>query len=234
MTDSEHLRTQMVERDLAGRGIRDALVLQAFRDVPRESFIASQLAAFAYDDTPLPIEEGQTISQPYIVALTVEALELHGGERVLEVGTGSGYAAAILGRIAGEVYTIERLDGLATSARGRLHGLGYTNVHVLSGDGSLGWPEHAPYDAIAVSAGAPDLPQALLEQLAVGGRLVIPVGPEPSSQILTRVTRRSETDFRTESITDVEFVPLIGAQAWRDRSWTSRATDAGAARDLRF
>jgi protein-L-isoaspartate(D-aspartate) O-methyltransferase len=206
----------MVDAHLARRGIASPKVLEAFRSVPREAFIAADLAEFAYDDTPLPIGQGQTISQPYIVALTIEALGLKGGERVLEVGTGSGYAAAVLSCVAGEVYTIERVASLAESARERLSRLGFSNVRVTSGDGSLGWPEHAPYDAIAVAAGGPKPPPALLSQLAVGGRLVIPVGSDDASQVLVRITRDSETDYRTEPITDVRFVPLIGEQAWGD------------------
>lgn len=206
----------MVDAHLARRGIANPKLLEAFRFVPREDFISEDLAEFAYDDTPLPIGQGQTISQPYIVALTIEALGLQGGERVLEVGTGSGYAAAVLSRVAREVYTIERVTSLAESARERLSRLGFSNVLVTSGDGSLGWPEHAPYDAIAVAAGGPKAPPALLSQLAVGGRLVIPVGNDDASQVLVRITRDSETDYRTEPLTDVRFVPLIGEQAWGD------------------
>jgi protein-L-isoaspartate(D-aspartate) O-methyltransferase len=228
MPDLQDKRAQMVEAHLAGRGISDPLVLQAFRDVPREAFVPKRLAEFAYADTPLPIDDRQTISQPYIVAVTAEAMELRGGERVLEVGTGSGYAAAILSRIAGEVYTVERLDSLVYAARERLLELGYNNIDVLWGDGTLGWPEYAPYDAIAVSAGGPKVPQALLCQLAVGGRLVIPIGPDPSSQVLTRVTRQSETEFREESITDMQFVPLIGEQGWREQSRVLRSADSSS------
>jgi len=206
----------MVEVDLAREGISDARVLDAFRAVPREDFVPGNLAEFAYEDSPLPIGEGQTISQPYIVAVTVEALALHGGERVLEVGTGSGYAAAILSRIAGEVHTVERIPSLAQSAGERLERLGYGNVHVHCGDGSLGWPEFAPYDAIAVAAGGPKVPSALREQLAVGGRLVIPVGRDEGSQELLRVTRVSEMEYREESLADVRFVPLIGEQGWSE------------------
>src|SRR5205814_4907367 len=141
-----------------------------------------------------------------------EALELRGGERVLEVGTGSGYAAAILSRIARVVYTVERIDSLASSAQKRLAKLGYDNVHVLVGDGSLGWTEFAPYDAIAVAAGGPKVPEALLSQLAIGGRLVMPVGAEESSQVLVKVTRQSDTEFRQEPLMNVQFVPLVGEQ----------------------
>jgi len=206
----------MVDLQLVRRGIADPRVLDAFRVVPREAFVPPELAEFAYRDTPLPIASGQTISQPYIVALTIEALGLHGRERVLEIGTGSGYAAAILGQIAGEVFTVERHESLAETARERLRALGCHNVHVLHGDGTLGWPEHAPYDAIAVAAGGPDVPQALLDQLAPGGRLVIPVGPDPSTQQLVRVVRVGPDEFRRESLGAVRFVPLVGAQGWSE------------------
>lgn len=205
-------RAQMVE-GLARRGIGNRAVLDALRSVPREAFVPEELAEFAYDDAPLPIGERQTISQPYVVALTLDALELRGGERVLDVGTGSGYAAALVSRIAGEVYSIERVESLATAARERLERLGYANVRVVCGDGSRGWPEHAPYDAIAVAAGGPKIPDALLRQLAVGGRLVMPVGPE-DSQKLVRVTRESDDDFRQEELASVQFVPLIGEEGW--------------------
>jgi protein-L-isoaspartate(D-aspartate) O-methyltransferase len=209
-------RADMVERQLAGRGIFDERVLEAFQSVPREAFVPRELAEQAYRDAPLPIGQDQTISQPYIVALMTEALQLQGNERVLDVGTGSGYAAAVLSRVAREVFTVERLEALATAARERLERLGYGNVHVLHGDGTLGWPAHAPYDAIAVAAGGPRIPQALLEQLAPGGRLVIPVGPDEASQVLTRVTRVVANGFRVEQLIDVRFVPLIGAQGWPD------------------
>ena len=205
---------QMVDL-LARHGIRDPRTIEAFRSVPREAFVPEPLVEFAYEDAPLPIGEEQTISQPYIVALTSEALGLRGDERVLEVGTGSGYAAAILGRLARDVYTVERIESLATTAAERLLRLGYDNVHVRCGDGSLGWPEHGPYDAIAVAAGGPSVPPALLEQLAVGGRLVMPVGPH-DEQRLVRVTRSREGDYPEEVLDDVRFVPLIGEQGWRE------------------
>lgn len=217
MLDLESGRRAMVERHLARRGIHDARVLDAFRRVPREAFVPAELTEFAYEDTPLPIGQGQTISQPYIVALTIQELELRGGERVLEVGTGSGYAAAVLGCIAKEVYTIERISDLADSAGDRLQRLGFSNVHVTCGDGSLGWPEHAPYDAIEVAAGGPNAPPALLEQLALGGRLVMPIGTNDDSQVLVRITREGENDYRQESLGDVRFVPLIGEQAWDEK-----------------
>jgi protein-L-isoaspartate(D-aspartate) O-methyltransferase len=213
-----HERESMVERQLAARGIGDARVLDAFRTVPREVFVPEELSEFAYEDSPLPIPGKQTISQPYIVALTLQALELRGGERVLEIGTGSGYAAAVMSRIAAEVYTVERIPELAESARARLAALGYTNVHVLCGDGTLGWPEHAPYEAIAVAAGGPEVPNALVEQLTPGGRLVIPVGGEETEQSLLRVTRESSGGLRRESLGAVRFVPLIGAQGWPERT----------------
>ena len=214
-------RALMVDLQLARRGIRDPHVQQAFREVPREAFVPSGLEEFAYKDSPLPIGDGQTISQPYIVALTVEALRLSPGDRVLEIGTGSGYAAAILSRIAKEVYTVERLAELAEQARGRLFRLGYDNVFVHRGDGTLGWNEHAPYDAIAVAAGGPEIPKALLEQLAPGGRLVIPVGPE-DVQVLVRITRE-DGGFRREELSDVRFVPLIGEQGWPEGERVLRA-----------
>jgi protein-L-isoaspartate(D-aspartate) O-methyltransferase len=223
MADLTRRRTRMIEAHLAERGIASARILDAFRSVPREAFVPDELAEFAYDDTPLPIGDEQTISQPYIVAVTIEALELEGGERVLEVGTGSGYAAAVLSRIAKDVYTMERLPSLAATATERLEWLGYTNVHVRCGDGSLGWSEHAPYDAIAVAAGGPRVPEALRSQLAIGGRLVIPVGPDEGAQTLVRVTRVSETEFRQEEIADVRFVPLIGEQAWGGEQQLLRA-----------
>jgi protein-L-isoaspartate(D-aspartate) O-methyltransferase len=211
---TDELRREMVERQLLRRGISDVLVLEAFQIVPRDEFVPAGLREFAYRDTPLPIDEGQTISQPYIVAVTVQALGLRGGERVLEVGAGSGYAAAILSRIAGEVHTVERHESLAAEARERLARLGYANAHVHHGDGSLGLPEHAPFDAIAVAAAAPEVPRALLEQLAPGGRLVIPIGTEEGRQTLMRVTRQA-SGFLEEALADVRFVPLVGKQGWQ-------------------
>jgi protein-L-isoaspartate(D-aspartate) O-methyltransferase len=208
-------RREMVEHQIAGRGVRSELVLEAMRKVPREDFLPSYLREFAYEDTPLPIAEGQTISQPYIVALMAEALLLKVGERVLEIGTGSGYAAAVLAEIAGEVYSVERIGQLAEKAAATLAALGYDNVHVLHGDGSQGWLEHAPYDAIVVAAGGPKIPKSLQLQLKVGGRLVIPVGTEVRAQELVRVTRISRTEFRREDLADVCFVPLLGKEGWK-------------------
>jgi protein-L-isoaspartate(D-aspartate) O-methyltransferase len=207
-------RTCMVDLQLARRDITDERVLAAFRAVPREEFVPAELLEFAYEDTPLPIGSGQTLSQPYIVALSVQALGLKGEERVLEIGTGSGYAAAVLGQVAREVFTVERIEALADGARERLTRLGAHNVHILHGDGTLGWPEHAPYDAIVVAAGGPEVPEALLAQLGPGGRLVMPVGPGEHAQVLTRVSRADDTGFRTEALSEVRFVPLIGEQGW--------------------
>ena len=210
----EYKRDVMIREHLLGRGIRDQAVIGAMREVPREAFIDAELAGLAYEDHPLAIAGGQTISQPYIVAYMTEALELTGTERVLEIGTGSGYAAAILSRIVTTVYSVERLDVLARSARERLKRLGYKNIIIHEGDGTLGWAEHAPYDAIVVTAGAPSVPQPLLEQLAVGGRLVIPVGRTYDVQMLVRVRRVGERDYRHEELCGVRFVPLIGAAGW--------------------
>ncbi|MDH3655262.1 MAG: protein-L-isoaspartate(D-aspartate) O-methyltransferase [Myxococcales bacterium] len=209
--DSSEQRRRMVERHVEARGVHDAAVLDAMRAVPREAFLPENLAEFAYDDTPLPIEEGQTISQPFIVAAMAEALKLGPHDRVLEIGTGSGYAAAVLAEIAGEVYSIERHRVLADHATRRLQELDYQNVHVLCGDGTLGWPEHAPFDAILVSAGGPEVPRVLVEQLAPGGRIVIPVGPDLRDQRLLRVTKDSTGQTNTEDLGGVRFVPLIGA-----------------------
>jgi protein-L-isoaspartate(D-aspartate) O-methyltransferase len=212
--DQDYQREIMIREDLLGRGIHDPAVLTAMREVPREAFVNEGMQGLAYEDGPLPIDEGQTISQPYIVAYMTEALELSSTDRVLEIGTGSGYAAAVLSRIVGTVYTVERLEGLARSARHRLDVLGYTNIIIHQGDGTLGWPEHAPYDAIVVTAGAPKVPKPLLEQLAIGGKLVIPVGQSSHMQNLVRVRRVGEHEYRTEELCGVRFVPLIGAEGW--------------------
>ncbi len=204
----------MVDRAIFARGVRSELVLDAMRAVPREKFLPERLREFAYDDSPLPIEEGQTISQPYIVAFMTEALALRGGEKVLEIGTGSGYAAAVLSEIASNVYTVERIGPLAEKSASLLADLGYDNVHVLHGDGTKGWPDHAPYDGIVVAAGGPKIPESLKEQLKIGGRLVIPVGRDPKVQELVRITRVSEREFRREDLADVRFVPLIGHEGW--------------------
>ena len=210
----EAKKERMLSEHLLARGIRDAAVLRAMREVPREAFLPPEMARWAYEDGPLPIEAGQTISQPYIVAYMIEALELVGRERALEIGTGSGYAAAVLSRCAAEVFTVERIAQLAESAGSRLQALGYRNVKVQLGDGTLGWPQHAPYDAIVVTAGAPEVPAELLGQLATGGRLVIPVGSSQHQQDLVRVRRLANGDFRREELCAVRFVPLIGTRGW--------------------
>lgn len=212
--DFAQLREQMVDRQVAARGIRSPVVLAALRKVRRENYVPAHLRALAYDDSALPIEEGQSISQPYIVAYMLDALLLTGGERVLEIGTGSGYAAAVLAEIASEVFTVERHALLANTASKRLHDDGYRNVHVRHGDGTLGWPEQAPFDAIVVAAGGPDVPDSLCEQLTIGGRLVIPVGKTVADQKLVRVTRIEQQRFRSEDLVGVRFVPLIGAEGF--------------------
>jgi protein-L-isoaspartate(D-aspartate) O-methyltransferase len=204
----------MVKEQLQFRGLHDPKVLAAMLSVPREKFVSPDLQGFAYEDRPLPIEEGQTISQPYMVAFMTEALELAGAERVLEIGTGSGYSAAVLSRIVPSVRSVERLPELAATARERLQLLGFANIDVHVADGSLGWSQFAPYDAIVVTAGAPEVPAPLLAQLAIGGRLVIPVGSSVTFQSLIRVHRESEQKYRRETLMGVMFVPLIGAAGW--------------------
>jgi len=224
MTDSHDLdrldrkRREMVQHQIAGRGVQSGVVLDAMGRVRREGFVPSYLGEFAYDDTALPIEEEQTISQPYIVAYMIEALDLEGTERVLEIGTGSGYAAAVLGEIAREVFTVERHPGLAKGAEARLAEQGYQNVHVRCGDGTLGWPEQAPFEAIVVAAGGPTVPDTLREQLEIGGRLVIPVGSTVGRQSLIKITRVSESEYQTEDLGGVRFVPLIGEEFGADRA----------------
>lgn len=199
---------------LRADGIRDTAVLEAFSAVPREAFVSAELEERAYDNAPLPIGKQQTISQPYIVALMTEALLLKPTDRVLEVGTGSGYAAAILAEIAEEVFTIERFQSLADGAEAQLRKLGYDNVYVIHGDGTQGWPKEAPYDAIIVAAGGPDLPQPLIDQLRIGGRLVMPVGDQREKQTLIRATKHADGEIKQEKITYVRFVPLVGLSGW--------------------
>lgn len=212
--DFAEAREWMVESQIRRRGVTDPRVLRAMRTVPRHLFMPRHQWDQAYNDYPLPIGEDQTISQPYIVAMMTEALELVGTEKVLEIGAGSGYQAAILAELAKEVYTVERIPSLAHNAEHILKNLGYKNVHVIVADGTLGWPPESPYDAIIVTAGAPQVPQPLVEQLSLGGRLVIPVG-DRFSQNLTRIRRTPEGDLRTEYLGGCRFVKLIGAYGWK-------------------
>jgi protein-L-isoaspartate(D-aspartate) O-methyltransferase len=205
----------MVAEQIRARGVRSPHVVRAMGRVRREFFVPPSQTDRAYDDGPLPIGDGQTISQPFIVAFMVEALDLRGGERVLEIGTGSGYAAAVLAEIAGDVFTVERNARLAEEAGERLRRHGYRNVHVTHGDGTLGLPAAAPFDAILVSAGGPRVPESLRGQLGDGGRLVIPIGEDLEAQRLVRVTRVAHRGFREEDLGEVRFVPLIGTEGWR-------------------
>lgn len=211
-------REQMVGQQIAARRIRDPAVLTAMGEVPREEFVPDSLAEFAYVDAPLPIAEEQTISQPYVVALMIEALELRPGDRVLEIGTGSGYAAAVLSRIAAKVVSLERHASLAAAAAAALRRLGYDNVEVHHADGSLGWPDAAPYDAIVATAAPPEIPRPLLDQLAPGGRLVIPVGGAGDVQTLRRIRRTAAGKLEEEDLEPVQFVPLLpGTSGSTDR-----------------
>ncbi len=209
-------RKKMVDSQIRSRGVRDERVLRAMEKIPRHLFIDEGLIDQAYNDNPLPIGEKQTISQPYIVALMTEALELKGREKVLELGTGSGYEAAILAELADRVFTIERIASLAQKARKLLESLNYYNVVIRVGDGTYGWREESPFDAIAVSAGSPSIPRMLVEQLAIGGRLVIPVGSR-YSQSLIKLTRLSENpdDVKREDLGGCRFVNLIGEHGWK-------------------
>lgn len=207
-------RDDMLLSQLQGRGISDARVLRAMEQVPREAFVPEELRTYAFADAPLAIGEGQTISQPYVVAWMVEALELTPGDSVLEVGAGSGYASAVLSRLCREVHAIERHATLANTAAEKLRTLGYANVQVHTGDGTLGLPQYAPFDAILVSAGGPEVPPALMQQLAPGGRLVIPVGPTQGEQELLRIRKSHGGHISQERLGAVRFVPLIGEHGW--------------------
>jgi protein-L-isoaspartate(D-aspartate) O-methyltransferase len=202
-------RRAMVAEQIAARGVRDPQVLKAMAEVPRHLFVPADVAAQAYEDHPVTIGRGQTISQPYIVGLMTECLALRGGEKLLEIGTGSGYQAAVLARIAGRVFSIEIDPALAASAAGTLARLGVGNVSVRAGDGFFGWPEEAPFDAIIVTAAAPEVPPALLAQLAEGGRLVLPLGDPSTFQRLTVITKKGGQS-RAEAVLDVRFVPMTG------------------------
>lgn len=214
-TSFEEARLKMVEQQLAGRGITDQHVLQVMREVPRHRFVPEDLWDMAYRDTPLPIGYGQTISQPYIVAYMTQMLHLSADSRVLEVGTGSGYQVAILSRLAKQVYTIERVDELARRAEQMVQELGYHNIMVRVGDGGYGWPEAAPFDAIIVTAAAPEVPPPLITQLAEGASLIAPIGPAGYQELL-RLTRQGEAT-RLEHLVPVAFVPLVGEHGWREQ-----------------
>jgi protein-L-isoaspartate(D-aspartate) O-methyltransferase len=226
MTEYADLRDRMVDVQLARRGIRDIRVLDAMRRVPRERFLEAGFEEFAYEDGALPIASGQTISQPYIVAAMIEAAELKPTDKMLEVGTGSGYAAAVASRLAEIVHTIERHGSLARTAADRLAALGYANCVVHTGDGTRGLPDEAPFDAILVTAGGPSVPETLKRQLAVGGRLIIPVGTFEDEQVLLRITRRSARDYDEETFGAVRFVPLIGEQGWAENGTRSASNHA--------
>ncbi len=206
-------RRQMVEEQIKGRGIRNEAVLQSMLMVPRHRFVPEHLQRYAYQDRALPIRAGQTISQPYIVALMIEALDPQPSDRVLEIGTGSGYSAAVLSQVVAEVYTIECIEELAQEAEARLRALHYDNIRVRIGDGTKGWPEEAPFDGIVVTAGAPVIPQSLCEQLVSGGRLVIPVESNGYQELL-RIRRNPDGSLSQEKLEDVRFVPLIGEEGW--------------------
>jgi len=204
----------MVEKQLEGRGVKDGRVLEAMRKIPRHLFVGEELQERAYDDCALPIGEGQTISQPYMVACMTELLSLKGDEKVLEIGTGSGYQSAVLPMLAGEVYTVERIRSIASNAEMLLQSLDYDNVHVIVSDGTIGLPDHSPFDCILVTAGAPDIPEQYINQMKIGGRLVIPVGSR-YSQVLYQIQKTSE-GVKKHEFTACVFVPLIGKAGWSE------------------
>ena len=209
----EEIRNRMVREQLISRGIRDQRVLSAFRKVPRHRFVEAGLESRAYEDYPLSIGSGQTISQPSMVALMTECLRLKGGEKVLEIGTGSGYQTAILAELSVEVYSLERISSLAERAGEKLNEMGYTNVKIEVRDGTLGWPEYSPYDRILVTAGSPDIPQPLIEQLSGKGRLVIPVGGSFSQML--RVVEKTDKGLKETDVCGCVFVPLVGKFGWQ-------------------
>jgi protein-L-isoaspartate(D-aspartate) O-methyltransferase len=215
-TDFTAERAAMVERQLKSRGITNPEMLRAFLQVPRHEFVSAAYARDAYGDHPLPIEAAQTISQPYIVALMIEAAEVKPGDRVLEVGSGSGYAAAVVSRLAHKVVGIERQHDLVEVSRERLQRLGYENVEIVEGDGTVGWPAQAPYDAILVAASGSHVPQSLIDQLAPGGRLVMPVGQPGWAQTLIKIAKLPDSSLRQWDLGGVRFVPLIGEEGWKD------------------
>ncbi|MCK0530970.1 protein-L-isoaspartate(D-aspartate) O-methyltransferase [Sphingobium agri] len=215
MADCARLRQMMVEQQIIRRGVGDPRLWAAMRAVPRERFVPEDVRSLAYEDRPLPVEAGQTISQPYIVARMIEAAAISPEDRVLEVGAGSGYAAAVMSRLAAHVFAVERIAELTALAEGRMKALGYDNVSIGLGDGTAGWAEKAPFDAILVAAGGPGVPPPLREQLAIGGRLVMPVG-DGGEQQLVRLIRKDEEEFDLTVLEAVRFVPLIGAHGWKD------------------
>lgn len=215
MSDYSIARRNMVDRQLKARGIKDPRVLAAVGQIPRHLFVEDAFASQAYGDFPLPIGDKQTISQPYMVGLMSEALQLTGKEKVLEIGTGSGYQAAVLAKLAGRVFSVERIPALARRARRILDSIGCGSVNIKVTDGTLGWEEEAPFDAIVVTAGAPSVPDCYLRQLAIGGRLVIPVG-DMGVQVLKRITRTGENSFFEDQLVDCRFVPLLGKLGWRE------------------
>ncbi len=216
MTDYAAEREAMVERQLRRRGISEPDILDAFRAVPREAFISEDYAHLAYGDHPLPIEANQTISQPYIVALMVQAAAIRHGDAVLEVGAGSGYAAAVISRIAARVVAIERQHDLVEVARQRLESLGYSNVLIVEGDGTRGCPDEAPFDAILAAASGSHVPSALIAQLAPNGRIVMPLGEPGLPQELVKVSKQDDGILKQENLGGVRFVPLIGEEGWSD------------------
>ncbi len=216
MTNFAAERDAMIERQIEARGIHEPTILEAFRSVPREEFLSKEYADLAYGDHPLPIEAGQTISQPYIVALMIQAAEMKVGDNVLEVGAGSGYAAAIMSRIAGRVTAVERQPDLVKVAQERMQRLGFDNVRIVQGDGTRGWEPETPYDAILAAASGSHIPPAWIEQLADGGRIVMPVGEPTFIQKLIKVTKGPGGKLITEDLGGVRFVPLIGEEGWND------------------
>jgi len=209
-------REEMLQGQITARGVRNPFVLQAMREIPRHLFMPHNVRDRAYDDCPLPIGKGQTISQPYIVAYMTECLQLLGGERVLEIGSGRGYQAAVLSRIAARVYTVERIPELAAQAQQTFAALELTNIEIRTGDGTLGWEEKAPFEAIVVTASGPDIPEPLKRQLTINGRLVMPVGSLHHGQQILRVTRTDDDAFTTEYLLQVAFVPLLGKFGWKE------------------
>lgn len=216
LTDFTAQREAMVDRQLRRRGITDRHILDAFLEVPREAFVSPEYAELAYGDHPLPIEAGQTISQPYIVALMIQAAEIGLRDKVLEVGAGSGYAAAIISRIAGQVFAIERQHELVEVARERIGRLGYDNIEILEGDGTKGCPDHAPFDAILAAASGSHVPNALLDQIAEDAHIIMPLGSPGWAQELVKVTKRPDGAVERENLGGVRFVPLIGEEGWKD------------------